>query len=57
MAVIINELEVVLESPAAKPGGTAPAAPAPPAGQHLQPIDVEDILQREARAAYRMLAH
>lgn len=55
MAVIINELEVVLESPAVKPG--AGAAAAPPTPQQVTPIDIEDVLQREARAMYRVLAH
>lgn len=54
MAVIINELEVVLETPAQKPA----AAPPPPAGgQQLQPLDLENIQEREARARYRLLAH
>jgi hypothetical protein len=53
MAVIINELEVVLEAPSA-PG---PAAAAPQAAQQMQPLDIEDILERETRAEYRLLAH
>jgi hypothetical protein len=56
MAVIINELEVVLEAPSA-PGPTAAAAPAPPSAQQVQPLDIEDIIERETRAEYRLLAH
>ena len=57
MAVIINELEVVLETPAQKPAAAPP--PPPPAGaqQQLQPLDIDNIREREARAAYRLLAH
>ncbi len=58
MAVIINELEVVLESL----GTSGPAAPgaapsAAPTSQQVQPIDVADILQREIRADFRLFAH
>jgi hypothetical protein len=57
MAVIINELEVVLEAPepAKEP---KPQTPAPQeAGQSIRPLDIEDILSRDARAQYRLLAH
>jgi hypothetical protein len=56
MAIIINELEVVIEAPSAPTGGTA-AAPGPPATQQMQPIDVRDISEREARAEWRLMAH
>ena len=58
MAVIINELEVVLESPStasAPAAATAPAKPAVP--QQIQPLDVLDINQREERARWRVYAH
>jgi len=56
MAIIINELEVVIEAPSATTGATA-AAPAPLATQQMQPIDVRDIFEREARAEWRLMAH
>ncbi len=55
MAVIINELEVVLEAPAAAPA--AAAAPAPPSSLQIKPLDVIDISEREARAEWRLMAH
>lgn|GEM_PF-2893361 len=56
MSVIINELEVVLESPAST-GPAKPAVPPPPPQQQIQPIDINDMLEREARAQLRLLAH
>ena len=57
MAVIINELEVVLESPGT-PTGPASAAPRPAQPvQQIQPYDVTDLLDRELRAKWRLLAH
>jgi len=56
MSVIINELEVVLESPAST-GPAKPAAPTPPPQQQAQPIDITDILERKARLQVRLLAH
>ena len=59
MAVIINELEVVVEQPApagaAGGGGGAPAsgAAAPP----LRPLDGERIRERQARLRLRVAAH
>lgn len=57
MAVIINELEVVLEAPAATPGPAAAAAPAPPSSLPIKPLDVLDISEREARTEWRLMAH
>ena len=56
MSVIVNELEVVLESPAST-GPAKPVTPPPPASQQIQPIDITDILEREARAQARLVAH
>jgi hypothetical protein len=56
MAVIINELEVVLEQPGAAPTG-APPAPAPQSSQQIQPLDLTDIREREVRARWRLFAH
>lgn len=56
MSVIINELEVVLESPAST-GPAKPVAPPPPPQQQIQPIDISDMLEREVRAQLRLLAH
>jgi hypothetical protein len=55
MAVIINELEVVVEQPkqaAPGDGARAPAAARPPT-----PRDIADVLERQARYAARLLAH
>jgi len=58
MAVIINELEVVLESLGTSgPAASAAAPSAAPASQQVQPLDVADILQREIRADFRLFAH
>jgi hypothetical protein len=56
MSVIINELEVVLESPAST-GPAKPVAPLPPPQQQVQPIDITDMLEREERSYLRLLAH
>jgi hypothetical protein len=53
MATIINTLEVVLEqAPKAAPQAPPPK-PAPP----LTPRDLEDVLERQARAVVRLAAH
>jgi hypothetical protein len=58
MAVIINELEVVLESPSAAPAPAAATAPPRPAApQQIQPLDMLDINEREERARWRVYAH
>ncbi len=56
MAVIINELEIVVESreePAAEAPQPHPAAAAPP----LAPLDLSDVLDRRTRMDARTLAH
>ncbi|HZT75356.1 MAG TPA: hypothetical protein VFA27_01765 [Vicinamibacterales bacterium] len=56
MATIINTLEVVLEQPTASPAATAPAPPKP-APLPLTPRDLEDVIERQARAFMRVAAH
>jgi len=55
MAVIINELEVVLEPSQAptQPGGKTPAPEKPPVSPH----DIMTLLDREQRVRLRVLAH
>jgi len=55
MAVIINELEVVLEPPppVAQPGGS-PQAPEKP---QISPQDVFTLLERRERNQMRLVAH
>jgi hypothetical protein len=55
MAVIINELEVVLEAPPppAQPGGLAVAPEKP----MLNPQDLLTVLDREQRTELRLRAH
>jgi hypothetical protein len=55
MAVVINELEVVLEPPAAPPQpGGLPAVPSKP---QINPHDILTVLDREQRNRLRVLAH
>ncbi len=54
MAVIINELEVVVEQPKAL-GPTAAPAPAT-AAPTLNPLDLADVLERRLRQAVRLAA-
>ena len=57
MSVIINELEVVVETPAPpQPSTSAAPAQAPPQTQ-LRPVDLMDILERRDRAEWRLVAH
>ena len=58
MATIINTLEVVLDQPVkpAQPLAPGPAPQRPPSGP-LTPLDVDDILERQARLAMRVAAH
>ena len=55
MAVIINELELVLdpEPGTPQPGGAKPVPQKPP----LTPLDIAAILEREKRNCLRLLAH
>lgn len=53
MAIIVNTLEVVVDQPGTPGAATTPAPPAPP----LTPRDLEDVLERQARAAIRLMAH
>lgn len=56
MAIIINELEVVLEAPATLTQAAAPA-PAQVSGHPIQPIDLMDITEKRARTEWRLMAH
>jgi hypothetical protein len=55
MAVIINELEIVLEAESGAPqtNGQAPAPEKPT----LSPFDLMAILDREQRNSLRLMAH
>lgn len=60
MAVIINELEVVMETPpeveaTADTVGTAPGGQSPM--PQLTPLDISDVTQRQARIELRVWAH
>jgi hypothetical protein len=54
MAVIINELEVILEAPPAPAGAPVTPAAATPV---LRPSDIGDILARRERERLRLYAH
>lgn len=56
MAVIINEMEVVVEPPAPAQPATS-AAPPQPVHLPLRPLDIRDILERCSRSAWRLMAH
>jgi hypothetical protein len=56
MATIINTLEVIVDQPG--PGRTpAPVTPPKPPAPPLTPRDLEDVFERQARAAIRLVAH
>ncbi len=57
MSVIINELEVVVETPAPTPAAaTAPVSqPQPPPG--LRPLDLLDVQEWRDHSEWRLLAH
>jgi len=57
MAVIINELEVVVESTATPPGAPAGAPPQPASNPPLQSLDLLNVAERKARTEWRVLAH
>jgi hypothetical protein len=53
MPVVINELEVVVESEeAAGSGRPAPSGPPP-----LTPLEIAELLERRARGELRLYAH
>jgi hypothetical protein len=54
VAVIINELEVVVDAPEPRPPDEAERSEAAPP---LRPEDVNDILERQVRLLTRVLAH
>ena len=53
MAVVINELEVVVEE-ASGPSNGEPQPGAPPP---LSPLEMSELLERRARYALRLFAH
>jgi hypothetical protein len=55
MAVIINEMEVVLETPK-RPDVDAQRLP-PPMVPTLRPVDMVTMMEREIRNEVRVLAH
>ena len=57
MAVIINELEVVVEEPVPPPAVTAPAAAPQAAQSPVRPLDYMDLLEWRDRSEWRLLAH
>ena len=57
MAVIINDLEVVLESAETQAAEPKPASPQPPATPPLTPGDLDGILRHQADRAARVRAH
>ena len=56
MATIINPLEVILDQPV-KPAQATPAAPQRPPSGPLTPLDIDDIVERQARIVMRVAAH
>jgi hypothetical protein len=57
MSVIINELEVIVETPGTpQPATTAAPQQTPPQTQ-LRPVDLMDILERRDRGQWRLVAH
>jgi hypothetical protein len=55
VAVIINEMEVVLETP--KRPGVDPERLPPPAAPALRPLDLSAVLERQMQKEARVLAH
>ena len=55
MAVIINEMEVVLETP--KRPGVDPERLPPPAAPSLRPADLRNIVERQMKQEARLFAH
>ncbi len=54
MAVIINDMEVVIETPTPQ---AAPAAGAPQPQIPIRPVDILDVMSRRNRQEWRLLAH
>lgn len=61
MSVLIDELEVVVDSPPPAPSGEtgadAPAPPAQPPSAGLKPEDVRFLVDRREHRAARLFAH
>jgi hypothetical protein len=58
MAVIINEFEVVVDSPEEQPAqAAAPAEQGPGAGPALTPQDIRDVLRHQMERRARLRAH
>jgi hypothetical protein len=56
MAVIINDFEVVAETPPETTGGESAPVETQPAGS-LTPMDIRDILRRQAERMARVQAY
>lgn len=54
MAVVINELEVVV---APVEGGTGGGMQGPPPAPPLTPLEISELLERRARQELRLFAH
>lgn len=57
MAVIINEMEVILESQSSQREKQTEPASRPVAFSPLKPYELSDILRRQAERALRLRAH
>ena len=57
MAVIINELEVVIESPESNRRDTSEGRPAEEQTIRLWPDDLADMAERQTRVMARVAAH
>jgi hypothetical protein len=57
MPVIVNELEVVVESPDGAGAAPDAAPPAPATAAPLTPLALAEVLERRARIDARVLAH
>jgi hypothetical protein len=57
MAVIINELEIVVEPPEEQPPDAAAPEGAAMAPARIEPMDLADFLERRARLMHRVVAH
>lgn len=57
MSVIINDFEVVVETPEPPQSGRTEAPEAPSPKSTLAPIDLDDVLERRAQRDARVRAH